>query len=72
MHQVIVDLPQQVSNFFTSVLILVVPIMQDVVHDSTIGPVIHDRVKLHKVFVLRHFVILRNRHQHLDRRHERR
>ncbi len=65
-----INLPQQVGDFFIGVLILVAPIGHEEVHDSVVGMVVGNRVELHKVLILWHLVLLRYRHQHLDRRHE--
>ncbi len=70
MHQVVVDLLQQVSDLFIRVLVFAMPIRHEEVHNSAIGPVVGHGVELHEVFILRHFIILRDGHQRLDRRHE--
>ncbi len=66
-HQVVVDLLQQVSDFFIRILILVMPIGHEEVHDSATVPVVGHGIKMHKVFILWHLVLLRYGHQHLDR-----
>lgn len=66
MHQVVVDLLQQVGNFLIRVLIPFSPIRHEKVHNGVIRPVIHHGVELHEVLKPQHFIVLRDRCQSLD------
>ncbi len=65
----IINLLQQVSDFFVGVPVLVAPIGHEEVHDSTVGT-IGDRIELHKVLVLGHLMLLGYRCQRLDGQHK--